>query len=200
MARIGRDASTSGLGSGHARGLGHGLAHGLALALTGALAACATAPDPAESMLAGRLSLQVAATAAQPARGFTGQFELRGNAQRGSLQLSGPLGATFARAQWAAGRYWLHDGQQTREFMSLAELAEQGLGEPLPLQALFDWLQARPWPQAPHGPRADGTPGFEQLGWSIDTAEAPAGFLRATRPVPPPALSLRVRLDPAPRP
>jgi outer membrane lipoprotein LolB len=165
---------------------------GAALALLGA---CASAPPAAmDDSLSGRLSVQVAAGGGETARGFSGQFELRGSALAGSLDLSGPLGATLARAHWSPGRYVLDDGRQAREFASLQDLAEQGLGEPLPLAALFDWLRARPWPGAAHRPRHDGVNGFEQLGWLIDLGQAGSGLLHAHRPAPP-ALTLRVRLD-----
>jgi outer membrane lipoprotein LolB len=161
------------------------------------LAACAQLAPPApadRSLIAGRLSVQVAARGADPARAFSGQFELRGDAQAGALDISGPLGATVVRAWWSAGHYQLDDGQRTREFASLDALAQEALGEALPLAALFDWLRLRPWPGARHTPRADGQPGFEQLGWIIDTHEAAEGLLLAQRPAAP-AVSLRVRLD-----
>ena len=164
-----------------------------------AIAGCSSLPPPSpgESLLSGRLSVQVAATATDPARGFSGQFELRGNERSGALEVSGPLGATIVRAQWAGRRYVLDDGRQQRVFDSLDALAEAGLGEPLPLAALFDWLRARPWPRALHQARSDGMAGFAQLGWDIDTRAATEGLLVAIRSASP-ALTLRVRLDNAP--
>lgn len=162
------------------------------LAITGC--SSLTPPSPGESLLSGRLSVQVAATATEAARGFSGQFELRGNERSGALEISGPLGAALVRAQWAGQRYVLEDGRQQRVFDSLEALAEAGLGEPLPLAALFDWLRARPWPRAPHQLRSDGSAGFAQLGWDIDTRGASQGLLVAIRSASP-ALTLRVRLD-----
>lgn len=172
-----------------------GLAGGALLALAGC--SSLTPPAPGEPMLSGRLSIQVAATAAEPARGFSGQFELRGQERHGALEISGPLGAALVRAQWSGQRFVLDDGRQPRVFDSLEALAEAGLGEPLPLAALFDWLRARPWPRAPHQVRSDGIAGFEQLGWAIDTRAAAEGLLVAMRPAAP-SVTLRVRLDNTP--
>ncbi len=161
---------------------------------------CATRVATPLPTLSGRLALQVAgATARDEARGFSGNFELRGDAQRGSLDLSGPLGAGAVRAQWAEGRYSWDDGRGPQEAASLDALARDTLGEDLPLAALFDWLRARPWPGAPVAPRADGEPGFDQLGWSIDTSGAAEGRLAALRSRPP-RISLRIRLDAPPAP
>jgi outer membrane lipoprotein LolB len=174
--------------------LSGGLARALAACTLALLAACAAPPPHTGPAWSGRLSLQVAATAAQAARAMSGSFELRGTAQEGGFELSNPLGATLAKASWTSGRYTLDDGRQLREFASLEDLAALGLGEPLPLQALFDWLRARPWAGATSAPRADALPGFEQLGWVIDTSEAAEGLLRAHR-ASPPAVTLRIRLD-----
>jgi outer membrane lipoprotein LolB len=165
------------------------------------LAACASPPRaPADlAVLAGRLSMQVAAHEAEPARGFSGQFDLRGTAQAGGLVISGPLGVSVVRATWATGQYRLESSQQTQEFSSLEELSRAGLGEVLPLGALFDWLRGRPWPVAPHQPLAEGVAGFEQLGWRIETADLANGRLRAGRQQPP-AISLRIQLDPPSEP
>ena len=161
--------------------------------LLGGCAALQT-PPAAGSLIAGLLSLQLAADGPLPQRAFSGQFELRGDAAAGALEIAGPLGATVLQARWADGVYRLDDGRGEQRFDTLEDLSRSLLGEPLPLAALFDWLRQRPWPGAPHRPRADGRPGFEQLGWVVDLQESAAGLLRAERAAPP-ALSLRVRLD-----
>lgn len=160
------------------------------------LAGCSSLPSrmPDMPVLSGRLSVLVAATADGSARGFSGQFELRGGERSGALEIAGPLGAGGVRAYWSEQRFVLDDGRQTRSFDSLESLAEAGLGEPLPLAALFDWLRARPWRGAPHDARSDGGSGFAQLGWRIDTTAAAEGLLVATRSASP-AITLRVRLD-----
>lgn len=156
------------------------------------LAGCAGLPASAPG-LSGRMSLQVTATADAPARGFQAGFDLRGNAEAGSLHLSTPLGPQIAVAQWAPGRVLLQSRDGERRFASLAALSLELLGENLPLQALPDWLRGLPWQGAPHRPADDG---FEQLGWRLDLSRQDQGFVVATRAAPP-AVSLRVRLDPA---
>lgn len=166
---------------------------------TGWLAACAT-PGPREpELLSGRLAVQVAGGHDSAARGFSGSFELRGDARRGSLDLSGPLGSAAVRAQWSENRITWDDGRQRRSVDSLETLAREALGEELPLAALFDWLRARPWPGATSLPRADGLQGFRQLGWVIDSGQAAEGLLMAERTAAP-RITLRIRLDNPPAP
>lgn len=164
------------------------------LALTGALAACAT-PQPrpgANPWTTGRLSLRVEASADKPSQGMTAAFELRGNGDAGELRLLSPLGTHVATASWSAGRATLQTSSGERAFGSLDELAVQALGEHLPLAALPDWLAGRPWPRQPFRAVVDG---FEQLGWQVSTSERGDGRVAARRESPP-AVQLRVRLDP----
>ena len=169
------------------------MATGLACLL---LAACAQPPRPAEGSSdhwSGRLALQVAAQPGEArGRSVALQFELAGNADAGQLALTTPLGTLAARARWAAGVAVLETPQGTRDFASLDDMAEQALGERLPLAALFDWLRGRPWPGAPSRP--DGAGRFEQLDWQVDASELASGSLQARR-AGPPAVNLRVRLD-----
>lgn len=164
--------------------------HAGAALLLAALAGCATVP-PTEQAVSGRLSLQVAAQADQPARGFNASFDLRGTAERGELRLSTPLGPQIASARWSPGEVILVSGQGEQRFASLGALAQEALGEALPLQALPDWLQGRPWPGA--ASQTGGT-GFEQLGWALDLSRRAEGFIIATR-AQAPAVSLRIRLE-----
>ena len=155
------------------------------------LSACASVPD-APSTLSGRLAVSVAASGASPARGLNAAFDLVGDAQAGRLDLSTPLGPRLGTASWTPGEAVLDDGRGTRRYADLSALAQDLLGEPLPLQALPDWLRGRPWPGATHVP---GGNGFAQLGWALDTSRLPDGLLVATRAAPP-AVTLRVRLSP----
>jgi outer membrane lipoprotein LolB len=171
----------------------------LASGLVTALAGCATAPS-APAAWQGRLALQVAARGTAPARSLTAAFELQGDESRGSLDIGSPWGTTAARARWSDGRYLLDDGQQTRQFGQFEDLAEQALGQRLPLAALFHWLRGKPWPGASHALLDAGAgPGFSQLGWQVETAALAEGLLTLTR-TDPPATVLRLRLDSAPRP
>jgi len=161
-----------------------------------ALAGCATPPPRGGDVLGGRLSVQVDPSLAQPARSLSAGFELRGNATRGELDLTSPLGAVVARARWQPGLAELVTAEGTSGFLDLADLSSRTFGEPLPLAALFDWLRGRPWGDAPSQALATGT-GFEQLGWQVDTARFAERQIVARR-VAPPAVTLRARLDDAP--
>ena len=160
-----------------------------ALLLT--LAACATAPPRPAPDLVGRLAVRIEAHAGQPARSFSTQFALRGDAQTGSLQLTTPLGSTAAQARWQPGLAELTTPEGTRRFADLDTLAEDLLGQALPLAALIDWLRGRAWPGAPSAAR-DG--GFEQLAWRIDLSRFAEGWVVAGRDTAP-ALSVRARLE-----
>lgn len=157
------------------------------------LAGCATPPADESPSLSGRLALQVAAHAAEPARHLGATFELRGSAEQGALALSTPIGSTLAQARWRPGDAELTTADGSQRFADLDALTRQMLGEPLPLVALFDWLRARPWPGAGNTPTDAG---FEQLGWRVDLSRYADGWVTMQRPQPP-AVTLRVRLDDA---
>lgn len=142
------------------------------VAASAVLAACATPPPPPPQGWSGKLGYRVEPLEGQRPQAGSALFELHGNAQAGRLQLSSPLGTGLAEARWDADGVRLHDGRAWQGHASLADLG-QALGEalqgpPLPLQALFDWLHARPWPHAAHEPQATG---FVQLGWSVEWPE-----------------------------
>jgi outer membrane lipoprotein LolB len=161
-----------------------------ALALPALLTACATAPrQPPE--LFGRLAVRVEAHLDTPARNLIAQFELRGDAQNGDLQLTTPIGSTAAQIRWRPGLAELNSPEGARAFATLDELAQELLGEPLPLAALFEWLRGRPWPSAPSAAR-DG--GFDQLGWRVDLTRFAEGWVLASRERAP-AASVRARLE-----
>lgn len=173
----------------------------LALALAGCAAAVLPGSPPLSAAagparITGRLALQVDAQPGQDAQAFSASFELRGNADDGELRLSTPLGTTLAVAHWGASDARLVTPGGEQRFEGLEALSLHAFGEALPLRALPDWLQGRPWAAAgaPARPRSDG-PGFEQLGWAIDLARFDAGQWLAWRAAPPVA-RLRVQLDP----
>lgn len=162
------------------------------------LAGCASVPPavPDASLVAGRLALLVDATPERPAQSLNAGFELRGDAQRGELRLSTPLGTTLAAAYWGPGEARLVTPQGERRFDDLDSLSRDAFGESLPLRALPDWLQGRPWAGAAEQPLQPG-PGFVQLGWSIDLAHFEAGQLQARRDAAP-AVRLRVQKETPP--
>jgi len=164
-----------------------------ALALPALLAACATAPRPAPDLW-GRLAVRVEAHADAPARSVSTQFELRGDAQAGELQLTTPIGSTAAQARWRPGLAELITAEGTRSFVSLDALAQDLLGEALPLAALLEWLRGRPWSGAPNLAFAGG---FEQLGWRIDLSRLADGWVLAGRESAP-VVSVRARLEQPP--
>jgi len=166
---------------------------GGAAALLGALilvAGCSTTPPPSPD-LAGRLAVNVTAHDGAPARSLSTQFELRGDASAGELQLTTALGTTAVQARWRAGSAELITGDGARQFADLDALAMDLLGETLPLTAMIDWLRGKPWPGAPNAATADG---FAQLDWRIDLSRFAQGWLLAARERAP-ALSVRVKLD-----
>jgi outer membrane lipoprotein LolB len=168
---------------------------GAALVAAAWLAGCASVPAPEPGALrSGRLALLVAESGSTPAHSLSAVFELRGSAEAGTLRLSSPIGPQLAAARWMPGRALLDTGQGERSFPDLPTLAQEALGEPLPLHALPDWLDGRPWPGAPSLPTPTG---FDQLGWSLDLSARADGALVARRAAPP-AVTLRVRLDAAP--
>jgi outer membrane lipoprotein LolB len=168
---------------------------GLALA---ALAGCATVPPPPPTAaISGRLALQVEAFHDRPAQSLSASFDLRGNADTGELRLSTPLGTTLAAAFWAPGEARLVTPQGERRFDDLDALSRDTFGESLPLRALPDWLQGRPWAGTEAARALPSGPGFEQLGWTVDLAGFDAGQWRAWR-AGPPAVRLRAQLDAAP--
>jgi outer membrane lipoprotein LolB len=160
----------------------------LALALAGCAQLQKTPPTAAEARLSGRISVTVAGSTHNRGTGGAASFELFGGPQAGRLELTSPLGALVARANWQPGRVSLQTPNEERRFDDLDALTRELLGEPVPVAALFDWLQARPWPAAPHQKTAGG---FEQLGWRIEP-KLPA--LVATR-LAEPTVTLRARLD-----
>lgn len=164
-----------------------------ALGVLALLAGCATPPAaPSGELLSGRLSVRVDG---QPERAVAGGFELSGDARDGQLLLSGPLGTTAAKAQWSAGQALLLRGDAPpQRFDTLDALAAAALGEAIPIAALFDWLRGRAWPGAAATPRADGAPGFEQLGWRVGLARWAEGWVEAVR-LAPPAITVRARLE-----
>lgn len=155
----------------------------LGLSLLLACAGCAQFPPTSTppgaaptSVWAGRLALQVQG---DEARSFSALFELRGSPEQGELVLSSPLGNTLAMLRWQPGEATLQTGQQMRQAASLDALLQAAAGSPIPVVALFDWLQGIATP-AP--------------GWQVDLSGLSDGRVLAQRSDPPPPATLRIAL------
>lgn len=154
---------------------------------------------PAEApRLTGRFGLVVPAGAGGQPRGqsVNANFELLGDARRGQLEMSTPMGSLVARVSWEPGFAFLRTPEVERSYDDVDALTQELLGEALPVQALFDWLQGRPWSRAPVA-RSD-TQGFEQLGWQVDLRRFGDRLISARRLSPAsaePLATLRLKLD-----
>lgn len=177
-----------------------------ALAVLGsaALGGCSSLPKADGAALAdaprltGKIGLIVPAGPGGQSRGqnVNASFELLGDPRRGQLEMSTSLGSLVARVSWQPGSAWLKTPDGDRAYDDIDALTQELLGEALPLQALFDWLRGRPWPQAPS--RAVGESGFQQLGWQVDLRRFADQLISAQRlnPNGPEALAtLRLKLD-----
>lgn len=176
------------------------LAAALAL-LTGACGLLPRAPappayqaEPSAAHFEGRLAVRVDD---DPKRSFSANFVLDGNARSGQLSLSTAMGTQVALARWLPGRVWLVNGDGTREFDALDQLARETLGEDIPLVAFFDWLGGKAWPEAPSRPLNNQAPGFQQMGWEVRLDRYADGLVIAQRQSPS-SVSVRAKLDSAP--
>ena len=170
------------------------------------LQACVTHPPPLPGHAwSGKLGVRTDAAPDLPARSMSGEFELSGNASNGQLVLTSPLGTTIARARWsdpvgamgAPSTIELEADGGTTHYATLEDMMQRAIGDQLPLAAMFDWLDGRPWPAAPVERAADGR-SFDQLGWHVDLSQlADNRLIDAHRPQPKPALHVRVKLDAA---
>jgi outer membrane lipoprotein LolB len=175
----------------------------LLAAASATLAGCATvtpptaAPDPLARSYAGRLAVKVEG---DDARSFSAGFDLQGTDVRGQLALISPIGTQVGRAVWQPGSVLWQSADGDRRFDSLDALAEEMLGEAVPLAALFDWMAGRPWGVLPSRPLTAGDgvgteAGFRQLGWNVQTGRVADGVIVAQRRLPAPTLTVRIKLD-----
>ena len=123
------------------------------------------------------MALQVEEQASQS---FSAGFELQGSAESGELRLFTPLGSVLAQVDWAPGRARLQSSGEVRESDSLDALLAQTLGTPIPVTALFSWLQ---------GTQTTAS------GWQADLSALENGRLVATRYQPAPRAVLRIAFE-----
>lgn len=150
---------------------------------------------PLADLLAGRMSVQVAATDSLEGHSLTAAFELSGTPDRGRLDLNSPLGSTVARAHWNGESVVLDTPQGQTVHPTLADMTRAVIGEELPVPALFDWLRGRPWPGAESTFAVAPEPaGFQQLGWTVDLSRFSESRIYARRSAPP-VVTVQVKLD-----
>ena len=153
-------------------------------------AGCALRTHDEAPAISGLIAVRIDET---PARQFSAEFELSGDAYQGLLRLGGPLGTTAAEARWSSAGAILVTAQGSQSYPDPDSLARAALGESLPLAALIDWLRGRPWPLASSEP-ADLA--FTQLGWRIDLSRFTQGWIEARRERLP-AVTVRARIESA---
>ena len=145
------------------------------------LAGCATSRPKASkdtSFWSGRLALTVHS---EPPQSYSAGFELRGAPAAGELQLTSPLGTVLASVHWSPQGAELRQGGQLTRRPSLDELTADLGGTPLPVAALFGWLQ---------GQTADAS------GWNADLSRHSEGRVVARRLQPLPTAELRLVFQP----
>ncbi|MGY0196431.1 lipoprotein insertase outer membrane protein LolB [Leptothrix sp. BB-4] len=151
----------------------------------------APAVRPEGASHTGRLAVQVDGDAS---RSFSASFELHGRPEAGWIALANPLGAQIGVAEWSpAQAVRLRTPDESRRYPSLEAMAADLTGQSLPIAALFDWLEGRPWSSRPH--QDIGADRFEQLGWNVRTDRIADGLLVAVREQPAPRVTVRAKLD-----
>jgi len=133
--------------------------------------------DAPTGMWTGRLSLLIQS---DPTQSFSAGFELTGQAEKGDLTLTSPLGTVLGRLRWSPGEAVLESGGAVRRFASAEALLEQTTGAALPLTALFDWLEGK---------------NTVLNGWAADLSQQGQGRIAAKRVDPSPQADLRIILD-----
>lgn len=167
----------------HAKTSGAALWALLALCWLLSLGGCASPTtrsptDAAQPSWQGRLAVKVAG---EPPQAFSANFALLGSASQGSLTLSSVLGNRLATLRWNASSATLQTPTELLQFASVDAMVAHSMGTPLPLAAVFDWLQGEAATAA---------------GWAVDLQDLPAGRLRAWRLAPDAAAEIRIILEP----
>lgn len=152
----------------------------MAVALLGLLLGACASPPPRERparFWSGRMGLLVQS---DPPQNLQASFELQGTPRSGDLTLFSPIGGILARLSWNPQQATLERGAERWTGANVAQLAQQLVQTPLPVEALFDWIEGRPVTHA---------------GWEADLGALAQGRIVAKRQQPAPAALLRIVLD-----
>ena len=142
------------------------------------LGACASPPRERPAQFwSGRMGLLVQS---DPPQSLQASFELQGTPQAGDLTLISPMGGTLARLSWNPQQAILERGAERWTGANVEQLAQQLVQTPLPIQALFDWIEGRATPHA---------------GWQADLSALEQGRIAARREQPAPPAQMRIVLD-----
>lgn len=148
---------------------------GCCLVLTG----CVTAPrERPAAFWSGRLGLQLQT---DPPQNLQAAFELQGSASQGELTLFSPVGTVLAQLSWTPWQATLERGQERWTQDNVEQLTEQLVQTPLPIHALFGWIEGR---------------AVTPAGWEVDLSAHDQGRIVARRDLPAPPAVLRILLDP----
>ncbi len=128
----------------------------------------------------GRISVRTTGAGFQTPQQFSAGFVLTGSATKGELSLDTPLGTTLAKARWAPGMAELTQGGTTQAYASVDDMTASLTGEPLPLAALFQWLEGE---------------ASTVNGWTPNLTQHAQGRISATRQQPSGDTLIRVVLD-----
>ena len=144
------------------------------------LLGCST-PQPVGNLDAmrwqGRLAIKVFAS---PVQAWSAGFVLTGNPVQGELHLTSPLGNVLAHLQWSHDAASLTTAEGEERFDSLDALMLRATGTPLPVAALFAWLQGLP-ATAP--------------GWEVELPQLGKNRLLARQVAQEPQAELRIVLE-----
>lgn len=133
--------------------------------------------DSKTGVWTGRISLQIQS---EPPQAFYTGFELKGQAERGELTLTSPIGNVLGVMRWSPDEAVLESAGEIRRFASVDLLLQQTTGAAIPVAGLFDWLAGK---------------NTSSYGWTADLSKRDTGRIDATRTEPAPQTRLRIVLD-----
>jgi outer membrane lipoprotein LolB len=158
-----------------------------AVSLALLLSACAAPPakpiaSAGEHSWSGRLSIKIES---DPVQQTTAGFTLQGNPNAGQLELFTPLGGKAAQVTWQGSptsQAVLTTDQGRQTYPSLSIALAHITGTPIPIEALFGWLNADLAYEAKDG-------------WKADLSRRSEGRIITSRAQPLPRIEIRVVLE-----